>query len=284
LRRWHLFRYWGGIFWESLKGTIFTVWETPAGIAWSVVVLFLTILWLWRKHGWTGMRAAFWTTVGEGLLIAFVAFVLVFLWRFINRPYEHWKAENEQVKALEQEKKSLEAELEKERDRNSPKFELSWAAATAGNATFIGTDGSKSQFSDFYLQIGVLNHGAPSVIKEWKGLARFNDGTIVEGQLLVGSQKNIHVRMHGQELPLEPQLIPTWSVIPIPTGGRAVGSVIFKLPAGLKEKLEMQGAAFVVKLWDISGREYLIEIPYAKVAESGLPAGLTPSLPGMGNP
>lgn len=197
--------------------------------------------------------------------------LVVFIFNLFRSPYLVYRAdhENEQrlFQTIENRAQSAEQALQQERDKNSPKFELSWASSVIGDGVLI-ENGRRTNYTELYLQIGVLNRGAPSVIKEWKGLLRLTDGKELEGRLLLGNDKSIHTPVetkHGRiELPISPNLIPKWSITPIPTGGRGVGSVVFLFPPGMKEKMEGPGGAFVVKLWDMNGKEYKIEAPWQK--------------------
>ena len=248
-----MLQYWVGIFWESLRGTFFTVWETPGGIAWSCLILILTIAWLWRKHGWSGMRSAFWATAGEGLFIASIAFALVFLWRFVNKPYEHWKAENDRTELLSQQKKSVEDELEKERDRSKPKFEISTGTLVISDAV-ITYPYAKEKHASVTIPVTVVNRGAPSVIRQIKLIAELTDGTKIDGGdpfVPTMQELTIHGPKGPLHYPVSASLVSTGTRNPIPTGGEADGWVMFNFRPELFGRMKEKGVTFVLRIWDV---------------------------------
>lgn len=181
------------------------------------------------------------------------------------------------VKQVENEKKVIASDLEQEKDKSRPKFEIGWASPTVGEGYEI-MHGHRGNFTDVYLQVSVLNHGAPSVINGCKGIAHLIDGTELEAIPYEPSAAYIHV--HGPYgldlLPTSPSLLKIWSITPIPTGGRGIGYVLFKFPSGTKKKFEGPGGKFIIKVWDISGKESQSEILW-----SNNPPKEILSLPGM---
>jgi hypothetical protein len=257
-----MFRYWREIFWQALKGAIFTVWDTPEGIFWSCLVLVLTVVWLWRKHGLVGMRSAIWATLGEGLLIASVAFILVFIWQFINKPHEHWKAENERANLLDKQKKSVEAELVKERDRNRPKFEIvASGTSLVGNDTVAFPDEKPQQHTGFFLPIIIYNQGQPSVIRGIKLSARFKNGKILAGRSFIPSQPEMIFPDVKQRFPTSSALIIKGTSNPIVTGGQCDGFIYFLFPPALVEEMLDSETVFTLEVQDVTGNWYSLIMP-----------------------
>lgn len=282
-----MFSYWWAVFVAGFWDSIQAIGQSWQGLIYAALIVGFTA-WLtdYPDEGWQGWKILMEKLkkrLIEVILIPVLAWVPFFVLYSAHDSYTKWRNESNASAAYRRQRDDLKNQLDAERDRNSPKFELSWATPVVGTGTVTSRRGVRSSFSDFYIQIAVLNHGAPSVIKDCQGFARLSDGTVVQGELLIGNEKNIHVSVGSQELPVAPELMPVWSITPIPRGGRGVGSVIFKLPAGLRKKLEGPGAAIKVELWDIAGKEYDVTVPWQKVTGPGLPEGVTSSLPGMGN-
>jgi hypothetical protein len=246
----------------------------------------------WRKRGKEKTKEKFTDHLHLVIVPMGIMVLAVFAFNLLRSPYLIYRATHETATSilqqsktytnqLEQEKRTLGRELEQERDKSQPKFEIVTAAASIGEGDLL-ENGKRIYFGDTYLQVAVLNHGAPSVIKEWKGFVRLKNGTELEGRLLMGREKNIHMTANGPrgrvELPIYPSLITIWSITPIPTGGRGVGSVIFVFPRGTKVQAEGPGGAVVLKLWDISGKEYRAEVPW----QAPPPNQEVYMLPGMG--
>jgi hypothetical protein len=255
----------------ACDATIANLKLDPTKMIIGLIGLGLGFLLFWWKRGRQGAQNK---VIEDFLWISLPLLIIVmsvFIFNLFRSPYLIYRAEHEKARQLiqgaETRAQSAELALEQERDRNSPNFELSWTSSVIGDGTMV-KDGEKTYYTESYLQVGVLNHGAPSVIKDWKGLIRLADGTELEGTLLVGSERNVHVPVKTKngrvELPISPSLISQWSNTPIPTGGRGVGSVMFLFPPGQREKMQGGMGALVLKLWDINNKEYRIEIPWKK--------------------
>ena len=172
-----------------------------------------------------------------------------------------------------------ESALAQEKDKAQPKFELNWAPPSIGEGVII-TNGYEEKVADIYIQVSVLNRGAPSVINGCKGIVRLKDGSQLESLSYEPAEAHISMRVpHGRiSLPTSPSLIKVWANTPIPTGGRGFGYILFKFPSGTKGKMSGPGGAFILKIWDIAGKEYKTEIPWS--AATG-PTNDVFSLPGM---
>ncbi len=70
-------------FWDSMD----FIGQTKNGMVFAGLVLLLTALLLWMKHGWRDAVKHWYRTAGEGLLIAVVAWILVFCAHFVSEPF-----------------------------------------------------------------------------------------------------------------------------------------------------------------------------------------------------
>lgn len=82
-----MLHYWLSVFlkafWDSLAFTD----RSRQGLAFWLLVIAITAFFLWKKHGWKNAMKHFWRTSGEGVLIAGVSYLLVFICHFIFEPY-----------------------------------------------------------------------------------------------------------------------------------------------------------------------------------------------------
>jgi hypothetical protein len=227
----------------------------------------------WRETAKIALQTAFWVTL--------IIYGPIFAYSIASAVYDDHQWQMARWQKSENGKVVLAKQLEQEKDKSRPKFEIVTAGQAIGDAV-LTESGKSAYFTDAYLQVAVLNHGAPSVIKEWKEFITLKDGTELEGRLLMGTEKSIHSSVNGPrgrvELPIYPSLISVWSITPIPTGGRGVGSVIFLFPQGTKAKFEAQGGIVTLKLWDVSGKEYDSVVPW----KAPQPNQEVYMLPGMG--
>lgn len=86
--------YWLTVVQKGLQDSLDFIQQSRSGILFGVLVLVLTGLWLWKKHGWKDAVKHWWRTVGEGLVIAMVAWVLVL---FIHLIYEPFHLQNDEA-------------------------------------------------------------------------------------------------------------------------------------------------------------------------------------------
>jgi hypothetical protein len=82
-----MLQYWLAVFIKGFKDSFDFIRQDWQAIAFAVLVLLLTILWLVKKHGWKDAMKHWWRTAGEGLVIAIVAWVLVLIIHLIWEPY-----------------------------------------------------------------------------------------------------------------------------------------------------------------------------------------------------
>jgi hypothetical protein len=266
-------------------------WDAQAVITGAILLLVGYLLFRWRRGKKVAKDRA-WEEFLWGIAPLAIFAICLFVFNCFRSPHLVYQAEHEKAQQLiqqadthakqaEHDKETLSEELRQEKDKSQPKFEIVTAVTVFGEGN-LQENGRKKYFSNAYLQVGVLNHGAPSVIKDWKEFVRLTNGTVLEGHLLIGDEKHIHMSTNGPrgrtELPIYPSLVSTWSVTPIPTGGRGVGSVIFIFPLGTKAQVEGPGGAIILKLWDIGGKEYVAEVPWQAVKSDQE----IYTLPGMG--
>ncbi len=91
------------------------------------------------------------------------------------------------VKQVEAEKKVIATDLEREKDKSQPKFELGWGTSIIGNDVVVRGN-HKERHTHIFLPVTVLNHGAPSIIKGLRVTAKLKDGRELEGSAFIPSQ------------------------------------------------------------------------------------------------
>lgn len=210
----------------------------------------------------------------EGIIVALVAF-----WHSLrNKPVSRWLAitlallflfvaflkawDDQYHAALDAQRKEKEAELKFE-TLTKPQFEIDTPSVIIG----VGSrtiNGHKIPINTISFKMSVLNHGAPSVIRSWKCFLQSKEGVVVEGIEMEDDKMHLMVNGPYGEVPIStnPSFLKTWSVTPIPTGGRGVGFLAFQFPAGTKEKMYAPGGQVILKLWDMANVEYTVNVPW----------------------
>lgn len=191
--------------------------------------------------------------------------------------FSAWQEKSEEVEKTKREVTALNKQLEQ---LSQPKFEIEVASAAIGEGYEV-EHGQRENFADLYVQVSVLNHGAPSVINGCKVILHLLDGSELESIPFEPRKASIHVQgPRGLDLlPTSPSLLKVWSNTPIPTGGRGIGYVLFKFPSGTKKRFEGPGGKFIIKIRDVNGNIYTSETAWT----GSHPKEVT-SLPGMEPP
>lgn len=89
-----MLHYWLSVWQKAVGDSLDFVQQSKNGILFAVLVLTLTALWLAGKHGWKDAMKHWWRTVGEGVVIALVAWVLVLI---IHLPYEPFHLQEDEM-------------------------------------------------------------------------------------------------------------------------------------------------------------------------------------------
>jgi len=80
-------QYWVSVLQKGIQDSLDFVQQSKNGIIFAILVLLLTLLWLWNKHGWRDAMRNLWRTAGEGLVITIVAWVLILCGHLISEPF-----------------------------------------------------------------------------------------------------------------------------------------------------------------------------------------------------
>ena len=104
-------------FWDSVS----FIGQSRSGIIFALLVIGITLLWLWKKHGWEGAVKHWVRTAGEGVVIAVVAFLLVLIGHFIFEPYllqedmgQRWEQAKQLVTSTDNQLKTCAGDLNSE--------------------------------------------------------------------------------------------------------------------------------------------------------------------------
>ena len=89
-----MLHYWLTVSIKAFGDSVSFINQSKTGIAFAVLVLLLTALWLMRKHGWRDAVKHRVRTAGEGVVITAIAFVLVYRFHFLFEPY-HLQADEQ---------------------------------------------------------------------------------------------------------------------------------------------------------------------------------------------
>lgn len=241
-------------FWSSLEA----IGQPLQVLLWAFLVSSLTLLLVWHRNGWQAMRANLLKTVVEVISIGLVAW-LPFLAAYVLRAsYTRWKAESNHVVAIEKERDGIKAQLDAERDQNHPRFEITHGSTITGGMTIITETGEREEHTSVFIPVTVYNHGSPSVLRGTRLIVTLQDGTEVEGERIVPSQKELIFKDLNLRFSRDQSLAIKGSASPIPTGGLCDGFVTFALPPGLREKL--QTAILKLIIYDVDTVPYEVTI------------------------
>jgi hypothetical protein len=79
--------YWLSVFIKTFSDSVAFINQSKTGIWFAILVLVLTAIWLFKKHGWREAMKHWARTAGEGVVITVVAFVIVCMFHFLFEPY-----------------------------------------------------------------------------------------------------------------------------------------------------------------------------------------------------
>jgi hypothetical protein len=85
-----MLHFWLSVFIKGFWDSVDFVGQSKNGIIFAILVLVITVVWLRRQHGWHGWKDAiahWYRTVGEGILIALVAWLVVLTVHLVYEPY-----------------------------------------------------------------------------------------------------------------------------------------------------------------------------------------------------
>jgi hypothetical protein len=80
-------QYWLSVLTKGFRDALDFVKQDKQGLAFIALVFILTALWLYKKHGWKDAMTKWWRTIGEGAVIATVAWTIVFFAHLVWEPY-----------------------------------------------------------------------------------------------------------------------------------------------------------------------------------------------------
>jgi hypothetical protein len=82
-----MLHYWLSVFLKAFWDTWYFINQSRTGVAFLLLVVVLTLFWLWQKHGLSDAVKHYGRTLGEGFIIAAVAWALVFAVNFLYAPF-----------------------------------------------------------------------------------------------------------------------------------------------------------------------------------------------------
>ena len=82
-----MLQYWLSVVQKGVHDSLDFIQQSKSGIVFGVLVLLLTGLLLWKRHGWRDAMTHWWRTAGEGVVIALVAWILVLLMHLVYEPF-----------------------------------------------------------------------------------------------------------------------------------------------------------------------------------------------------
>jgi hypothetical protein len=209
--------------------------------------------------------------VGEEFLWGIGPLVIVaiglFIFNCIRSPYLVYRGIESRTNQIEQEKNNLASELEKEKDKSRPKFEVTTGTAIIASPVFFYTVAVKTSATLMIIPVFVFNHGAPSVIRDIRVFVRFKDGRETRGQLYLPNNKELILR--GPEGPVS---FPRSSSIifktstPIPSGGQADGFASFQFPGDLMKDMRENAESINLEVLDVNTTVWKMQMPRTDIS------------------
>ncbi len=190
--------------------------------------------------------------------------ILLFVYNLCRSPLLVYRAQQgavqqaeARVKQVESEKKEIATNLEQEKDKSQPKFELGWGTSIIGNDVVVRGN-HKERHTHIFLPVTVLNHGAPSIIRGLRVTAKLKDGRELEGSAFIPSQPEFVFHMPDESLKFSTSasLAARGTANPIPTGGQVDGYVFYEFPPDILKELRDPATLFILQVTDIAGNIY----------------------------
>jgi hypothetical protein len=229
----------------------------------EIWLFIICVIYKWQAYMTGGIVMAIWTAyqwLTKKSISYRIAWAAISIFLLVGC-FMAWRDQYHGALIATQETQTVQKKLD---ELSQPKFDLFWAPPVIGEG-LESERGHRYHFCDLYLQVSVLNNGAPSVIRDCKGFLRLKDGTQLEGLLWEPAEMQLKaITTRGpRSLPTGPLLLKIWGITPIPTGGRGVGYVLFRFPSGTAERFMGPGGDIILKLWDRAGKEYKLENPWS---------------------
>jgi hypothetical protein len=206
----------------------------------------------WRSGAPTKWQ---WPTLGDIIAVA-GTWLLLFGLSIASTIYKDHHALAEKVTAIEKEKESALRQLDQERDRNHPKFEITSGTYIIGDMELIVPGKPKESHTHFFLPVTVYNHGTPSIIKGIKLTAHLKDGRNLEGDAFLPSQSEMNFRDLHLKFRMSSALAIKGTANPIATGGQCDGFVYFLFPPGLRDQMLDRDTKYTLQIEDINSIKY----------------------------
>ena len=223
----------------------------------------------WWKFGKSGAQIRAWDDVVWIIAPMIILAIGIFIFNLLRSPVLVYRAEQEKVEEVKTKAReldnallSLADKLRIEQDRNRPIFEVTCGTSIMGNDTL--TDGKTTEYhTHVFLPVTVLNHGAPSIIRNLRFTATLKDGRAFEGFHFIPTQKELVFNMPDGHLAFltTDSLISRGTVTPIPTGGQADGFIYYEFPAGLLNDFHDPETIFSLEVKDIASNIYILKVP-----------------------
>jgi hypothetical protein len=258
-----MFTFWWHIFWEALEHAFQTIGKEPSDICVSIFVFLIIGLFLIKRKGWPKgvkeVKERIPRVLGEDFAIVLCVFLFILAFHMAKDSYTEWRNAEDRVHQIEQQKESISKELEQEKDKSRPKFEIVVGSTIIGYSVIILPNGKREQHTHVFVPVTVYNHGAPSIIKNIRLMAEMKDGTAIEGENIIPGQKEIIFHDLNYRYSRDQALSLRGSANPIPTGGQCDGFAEFLFPFGIREKMR-QTAKMKITIYDITGNSY--QLPF----------------------
>ena len=149
------------------------------------------------------------------------------------------------------------AELALKTDK--PDFELTYGTVMVSGMDVTNDNGTIDRYAAVFLPVRVFNHGAPSVIRGWKLLAKLNSGEVLQGVPYGAPGPTVRFpspKGNMITVPTSSSLFRQGTITPIPEGGQADGFVLFQFPAQYTDMMKQKGTVLTLEIEDVTRRPY----------------------------
>jgi len=182
----------------------------------------------------------------------------LFLFNCVRSPLLVYRAEQEKVrqanarwKDVDDEKKAISAELERERDKSQPKL--------VGEINFYGV-GTVPEFGSktgIVVSATISNLGAPTIAKVWTLLVILPDGRQMTPLREMIPKTIVFYTHRGPRRFYQQDALYNKTLTPIPTGGAESGILLFVAPAGTTtQDIFQPGTKIVLGFYDVANKPY----------------------------